>query len=156
MAGKKECLLTANGYIELEAELNDLRLNKRPEVIQAIKDARALGDLSENADYDSARNDQAQLEARIKELEYMLEHAKIIDAGNKDIVNVGTTVTIKYIEDDESDEYKIVGSLEADPLNNKISNESPIGAAIMGKKVGEIISVESPNGAYEVKIEKIA
>ena len=122
MAGKKECLLTANGYIELEAELNDLRLNKRPEVIQAIKDARALGDLSENADYDSARNDQAQLEARIKELEYMLEHAKIIDAGNKDIVNVGTTVTIKYIEDDESDEYKIVGSQEANPFMSKISN----------------------------------
>lgn len=156
MAGKKECLLTANGYLELETELNDLRLNKRPEVINAIKEARALGDLSENADYDSARNDQAQLEARIKELEYMLEHATIIEEGKKDKVNVGTTVTIKYIEDNETDEYKIVGSLEADPLNNKISNESPIGIAIMGRKAGEVIDVESPNGSYKVEIVSIA
>ncbi len=156
MAGKKECLLTANGYLELETELNDLRLNKRPEVINAIKEARALGDLSENADYDSARNDQAQLEARIKELEYMLEHATIIEEGKKDKVNVGTTVTLNYVDDDETDEYKIVGSMEADPLNNKISNESPIGVAIMGRKVGDIINVESPNGSYKVKIISIA
>lgn len=155
MAGKKECLLTAEGYLELENELNDLRLNKRPEVINAIKEARAQGDLSENADYDSARNDQAQLEARIKDLEYMLEHATIVSDTKKDIVNVGSKVKIKYVEDEEVEEYKIVGSLEADPLNKKISNESPIGVAIIGKKVGEIISVESPNGPYKVKIEAI-
>ena len=155
MAGKKECLLTAEGYLELENELNDLRLNKRPEVINAIKEARAQGDLSENADYDSARNDQAQLESRIKDLEYMLEHATIVSDTKKDAVNVGSTVKIKYVEDNEIEEYKIVGSLEADPLNKKISNESPIGVAIIGKKVGDVISVESPNGFYKVKIESI-
>ncbi len=156
MADKKECLLTANGYLELENKLNDLKLNRRPEIIKALKEARALGDLSENADYDAARNEQAQVESKIKEIEYMLEHAKIITEGEKNHVDLGTTVTISYLEDNEKENYKIVGSLEADPLNNKISNESPIGVAIMGKKVGDIISVESPNGAYEVKIVNIA
>lgn len=156
MADKKECLLTANGYLELENKLNDLKLNRRPEIIKALKEARALGDLSENADYDAARNEQAQVESKIKEIEYMLEHAKIITEGEKNHVDLGTTVTISYLEDNEKENYKIVGSLEADPLNNKISNESPIGVAIMGKKVGDVISVESPNGAYEVKIVNIA
>ena len=156
MTEKKEIFLTPEGYLEIENELNDLKLNKRPEVIQALQEARALGDLSENADYDAARNEQAKLEARIKELDYMLEHAKIADSKNKNIVTVGTTVTIDYVDDDESVEYKVVGSLEADPFNNKISNESPIGSAIMNRKVGEVISVDSPNGAYKVKITKIA
>ena len=156
MTEKKEIFLTPEGYLEIENELNDLKLNKRPEVIQALQEARALGDLSENADYDAARNEQAKLEARIKELDYMLEHAKIADNKNKNVVTVGTTVTIDYIDDDESVEYKVVGSLEADPFNNKISNESPIGSAIMNRKVGEVISVDSPNGAYKVKITKIA
>ena len=156
MTEKKEIFLTPEGYLEIENELNDLKLNKRPEVIQALQEARALGDLSENADYDAARNEQAKLEARIKELDYMLEHAKIADTTNKNVVTVGTTVTIDYVDDDESVEYKVVGSLEADPFNNKISNESPIGSAIMNRKVGEVISVDSPNGAYKVKITKIA
>ena len=156
MKNKKECLMTADGFIELEQELNNLKLNKRPEIIAALKDARAQGDLSENADYDAARNAQAELEGKIKELEYMLENAKIIDSSNKDTVNVGSTITICYIDDNEEEEYKIVGSLEADPLNNKISNESPIGKAVIGKKAGDTVSVESPNGAFEVKILKIA
>lgn len=156
MTDKKDIFLTPEGYLEIENELNDLKLNKRPEVIQALQEARALGDLSENADYDAARNEQARLEARIKELDYMMEHAKIIDNPTKNIVTVGTTVTIDYVEDDERVEYKVVGSLEADPSNNKISNESPIGSAIMNRKVGDIISVDSPNGAYKVKITKIA
>ena len=105
---------------------------------------------------DAARNEQAQLESRIKELDYMLEHAKIIDTKSKDKVSVGTTVTINYIDDDETEEYRIVGSLEADPLNNKISNESPIGVAIMNRKVGDVIDVESPTGSYKVKITEIA
>ena len=149
-------ILTAEGYIELEEELNELKTVKRPEVIKALKDARAQGDLSENADYDAARNEQAQLESRIKELDYMLEHAKIIDTKTRDKVSVGTTVTINYIDDDETEEYRIVGSLEADPLNNKISNESPIGVAIMNRKVGDVIDVESPTGSYKVKITEIA
>ena len=149
-------LLTAEGFLELETELNDLKINKRPEVIKALKEARALGDLSENADYDAARDAQAKLEGRIKELEYKLENAKIISNDSKDTVSIGSTVTISYIDDDETEEYKIVGSLEADPFNNKISNESPIGAAIIGKKVNEIVSVETPNGSFDVKIESIA
>lgn len=154
---KKEnvCVLTAQGYLELEAELNDLKQNKRPEVIKALQEARALGDLSENADYDAARNDQAQLEARIKELEYKLEHSQIADNKNSDVVNVGSTVVVAY-DDGEEDEYQIVGSLESDPFNNKISNESPIGKAIIGHKKNELCDVESPNGSYQVKIISIA
>ena len=156
MAQNQEILLTAEGYLELEQELNDLKLNKRPEVIKALKEARALGDLSENADYDAARDEQAKLEGRIKELEYKLEKATIMDNSTKDIVSIGSTVTIQYVEDEETEEYKIVGSLEADPFNNKISNESPIGAAIIGKKVSDVASVETPNGSFDIKIVSIA
>lgn len=156
MANKEEILLTAKGYAELEEELNDLRVNKRAENVLAIKEARSHGDLSENSEYDAARDEQAKIEARIQELEYKLEHAKIIDTKDKTSVNVGCEVTIEYIDDDETDTYSIVGSLEADPFENKISNESPIGHALMGAKVGEVISVEGPNGSYEVKVLKIA
>ena len=147
--------LTAEGYLELETELKELKEVKRPEVIKALKEARALGDLSENSDYDAARNDQAQLEGRIKELEYKLEHCNIAENHEDGVVAIGSVVTIEY-DDGEVDEYKIVGSLEADPFENKISNESPIGKAIMDKKVGDTISVESPNGSYDIKIVKIA
>ena len=148
--------LTPQGFLDLEAELNDLKLNKRPAVIQALQEARALGDLSENAEYDSARNEQAQVEGRIKELEFKLEHCQVMDGGNKDIVSVGSTVTIEYVDDDDTEVFSIVGSMEADPFENKISNESPIGKAILGKKVGDICDVPSPNGSYQVKIVKIA
>ena len=148
--------LTPQGFLDLEAELNDLKLNKRPAVIQALEEARALGDLSENAEYDSARNEQAQVEGRIKELEFKLEHCQVMDGGNKDIVSVGSTVTIDYVDDDDTEVFSIVGSMEADPFENKISNESPIGKAILGKKVGDICDVPSPNGSYQVKIVKIA
>ena len=113
-----------------------------------------MGDLSENADYDAARNEQAQLESRIKELEYKLEHCEIIDNKDKNVANVGSTIVIEY-EPDDFEEYKIVGSLEADPFNNKISNESPIGKAVIGHKAGEVVSVESPNGAYEVTLKSV-
>lgn len=156
MPGKKEIKLTANGYLEVENELNKLREEDRPRIIQAIKEARAQGDLSENADYDAARNEQAQVEARIKELEYMIEHAVIIEEAPKDVVGLGSTVEIEYVDDGDTDEYKIVGSLEADPFENKISDESPIGAALFGKKVGDIVKVPSPNGDYDVKIVKIS
>ncbi len=152
---KKEILLTTEGFLELETELNFLKTERRPAIIEAIKDARAQGDLSENADYDAARNEQAEVESRIAELEYMLANAKIISKVNSDVVNLGSTVVIEYVEDGEQEEYQIVGSMEADPFENKISNESPIGKAIINKKVGDIISVESPNGNYEIKIVKI-
>ena len=156
MANKDEILLTAAGYVELEEELNELRTTKREENIQAIKEARSHGDLSENSEYDAARDEQAKIEARIQELEYKLEHATIIDAADKSSVNVGCVVTILYVEDEEEETYSIVGSLEADPFENKISNESPIGAALIGKKVGDVIDVDGPNGSYKVKITKIA
>ena len=156
MSKDEKVYLTDEGFLELEQELNELKNVKRPAVIKALKEARALGDLSENADYDAARDEQAKIEARIQELEYMLEHAKIIEKASGDKVAVGTTVTVKYVDDDEEEEYSIVGSMEADPFENKISNESPIGKAIMDKKVGDTISVESPNGSYDIKIVKIA
>ena len=156
MRQKKEFLLTSEGFLELETELNNLKSVDRPRIIEAIKEARAQGDLSENADYDAARDEQAKIEARIQELEYMLEHAKIIEKVSGDTVSVGTTVTLQYIDDEDEEVYSIVGALEADPFENKISNESPIGKAIMDRKVGDIISVDSPNGSYDIKIVKIA
>ena len=156
MANKDEILLTAKGFAELEEELDELRTTKREENIQAIKEARSHGDLSENSEYDAARDEQAKIEARIQELEYKLEHATIIDSSNKDTVNVGCDVTILYVDDEEEDTYSIVGSLEADPFENKVSNESPIGAALIGSKVGDIIPVVGPNGTYDIKVLKIA
>ena len=150
---EKKIYLTQEGYDELKAELDHLINVKRPENIQAIKEARALGDLSENADYDAAKNDQAEIEGRIKKIEKMLENSEIIEKVNSDTVSLGSTVSIRYVDDeDEEDEYKIVGSQEADPFMSKISNESPIAQAIMNKKVGDIVKVESPNGIYEIEI----
>ena len=156
MTKKEEILLTAEGYAELEEELNDLRVNKRAENVQAIKEARSHGDLSENSEYDAARDEQAKIEARIQELEYNLENATIIDGSDKSKINVGCKVKILYVADKEEDEYTIVGSLEADPFENKISNESPIGAAIIGAKVGDIVSVNANGSSYVVKILEIA
>ena len=155
---QKEFFLTSKGYLELETELNYLKTDKRNEVLNSLKEARALGDLSENAEYDSAREEQGKLEARIKEVEYILEHATIIDDAQteKDKVTIGSTVSLQYDGDDEVEEYRIVGSQEADPFNNKISNESPIAMAILGKKVGDMAEVDSPNGTYKVKIVKVA
>lgn len=152
MSKEKELYLTQEGLDELRKELDELIQVKRPEVITALKDARAQGDLSENAEYDAARTEQAIVESRIKELEVMLERAVIITKVDTDVVSIGTKVTIEYVDDEEEEEYSIVGSSEADPFTNKISNESPIAKAIMGLKVGSVVSVESPNGKYDVKI----
>lgn len=152
---KDKIIMTAEGFLQAEEELNELKTIRRPEVIKALKEARAQGDLSENADYDAARNEQAQIEAKIQELEYKIEHAEIIDNKNKDIVNLGSVVTISY-DDGEIEEYKLVGSMEADPFENKISNESPLGVALLSHKIGDIVEVVSPNGGYNIKIEKIA
>ena len=153
---EKKIYLTQEGFEELKSELDILINVKRPENIQAIKEARALGDLSENADYDAAKNDQAEIEGRIKKIEKMLDNVEIIEKVSSDVVGLGTTVSIKYVDDeDETDEYKIVGSQEADPFESKISNESPIAKAIMNSKVGEVKKVESPNGEYEVEIVEI-
>ena len=152
MSEKKELYLTQEGSDEIKKELDELKLVKRPEVISALKDARAQGDLSENAEYDAARTEQAIVESRIKELEVMLERAVVITKVDTNVVSIGTKVTIEYVDDEEEEVYSIVGSKEADPFSNKISNESPIAKAIMGLKVGSVVSVDSPNGKYDVKI----
>jgi len=152
---KKEIFLTKEGLEEVQAELEDLKQNVRPEVISQIKEARAQGDLSENAEYHAARDRQGHVEARIKELEYIVDNATIIEEGKKDKVSIGSTVEIKYIDDDEIEEYSIVGSTEADPFENKISNESPIAIGIMGKKKGDKVTIESPNGNYDIEIVSI-
>ena len=152
----KEIYLTASGLKEIQDELDELKNVKRPEVITALKEARALGDLSENAEYDAARTEQALVENRIQELEAMIENVVLIENVDTDKVSIGTTVTIEYVGDNDTEAYSIVGSKEADPFNNKISNESPIAQAIMGKKTGDVVSVDSPNGKYDVKILKIA
>lgn len=157
-ANQKEVYLTQEGLDELKKELDNLINVRRPENIIAIKEARALGDLSENAEYDAARNEQAQIEARIQTVEKMLENVKIITKADTSKVSLGTTVAIKYVDDDddEGDEYKIVGSQEADPFESKISNESPIAQALLDHKVGDIVTVESPNGSYQVEIKAIS
>jgi len=151
----KKIYVTREGLEELKKELDYLINVRRPENITSIKEARALGDLSENADYDAARNEQAELEGRIKKLEKMLENIEIIEKIDTDKVSIGSTVSIKYVDDDDTDEYKIVGSQEADPFMSKISNESPIAKAILNKKVGDIVEVESPNGVYKIEITEI-
>ena len=151
----KKIYVTREGLEELKKELDYLINVRRPENITSIKEARALGDLSENADYDAARNEQAELEGRIKKLEKMLENVEIIEKIDTDKVSIGSTVSIKYVDDDDTDEYKIVGSQEADPFMSKISNESPIAKAILNKKVGDIVEVESPNGVYKIEITEI-
>lgn len=148
-------LLTKKGYEERVALLEELKVVRRKEVAQKLKEAREQGDLSENAEYDAARQEQAQTEARIKELESMIEHAVVIENVDTNEVSIGTRVTIEYVGDDDTEEYSIVGVKEADPFNNKISNESPIARAILGKKIGDIVSVDSPNGKYDVKIVAI-
>lgn len=152
MSNKKEVYLTEVGLAELKKELDYLKLEKRPEVINALKDARAQGDLSENAEYDAARNEQAIVEGKIAELEAMIENVVIIKDVKSDKVSIGTSVELKYLEDGETEVYAIVGSKEADPFANKISNESPIAKAIMGLSKGTVVSVDSPNGKYDVEI----
>ena len=155
---KEDLELTVEGKEKLEAELDELKNVKRPENVEALKDARALGDLSENAEYDAARNEQAVIEARIKELEMILENATIIDSSNitgKE-VSIGTEVTIAFDgDDDDTETYTIVGTKEADVFENKISTKSPIAIAIMGKKVGEVATVNCEAGDYQVTIKNI-
>ncbi len=153
---KKTIYLTEDGLKDLKDELDNLINEKRPANILAIKEARSLGDLSENADYDAARDEQAQIESRIQTIEKMLENVEIIKDVPKDVVGLGSTVAIKYVDDPtDTDEYKIVGSQEADPFEGRISNESPIAKALMSHKVGDIIAVDSPNGSYEIEITEI-
>ena len=152
-----EVYLTQEGYSEKEKHLEYLKSEKRQEVIEKLKTAREFGDLSENAEYDAARDEQAKLEAEIEMLEETLRVAKIVDPKSikRDKIAVGSKVKLLDIEFDEEVEYSIVGSLESNPNAGLISNESPIGRAIMGKKVGEMVFVETPAGKIEMKVLEI-
>lgn len=154
MAEKKN-ILTYEGLKALEDELQDLKVNRRKEVAVKIKEAREQGDLSENAEYDAAKDEQRDIELRIEEIEGVLKNAEVVVEEDVDVnvINVGCKVRLKDLEFDEEMEYKIVGSTEADCLNGKISNESPVGVALIGSKVGETIQVESQTGEmikYEI------
>ncbi len=153
MAEKKN-MLTYEGLKKLEDELQDLKVNKRQEVAQKIKEAREQGDLSENAEYDAAKDEQRDIEARIEEIEKILKNAEVIDEDEFDAetVNFGSEVTVLDKDLNEKVTYKIVGSTEADILKGKISNESPLGEALMKKKVGAKVVVEAPDGNFEYKI----
>ena len=155
MPNKNTVYLTEEGLQELQKELDTLINVKRPANIEAIKEARSFGDLSENSEYDAARNEQAQIEARVKELERMLENVSIIKEIKTDSVGIGNVVSVKYVDEDDEDEYRIVGSQEADPFEGKISNESPIAQALLDHKVGDTVTVESPNGTYDLVITEI-
>ena len=154
---EKKNLLTYAGLKKLEEELHDLKVVKRKEVAGKIKEAREQGDLSENAEYDAAKDEQRDIETQIAELEEILKNAEVIQDDNtdSDAVKMESTVVLHDIEFDEDIEYVIVGSSEADSLNNKISNESPLGAAMLGKKVGDIVKVEAPIGVVEYKIVSV-
>lgn len=153
----KETILTSAGLKKLEDELDNLRSVKRQEVAERIKVAISYGDISENSEYDDAKNEQAFVEGRIIELEKMIRTAKIIDhtAISKDIVALGSTVIVEDLELKEKETYVLVGTTEADPSENRISNESPLGAAILGQKVGTKVNVVTPTGTLVYKILKI-
>jgi transcription elongation factor GreA len=154
----KEIVLTKKGLDELKAKIEFLQNERRREVAARIKEAREFGDISENAEYDDAKNEQAMLEKQISDLEEKLRNARVIDAKSvdTDVVSVGVTVHVKDQKTDKSTKFKIVGSAEADPSESKLSNESPVGRALIGHKRGETVSVQVPRGpARKLKITKI-
>ncbi|MBO8172709.1 MAG: transcription elongation factor GreA [Bacillaceae bacterium] len=151
---EKEVILTPGGLKKLEEELEQLKSVKRREVAERIKEAISFGDISENSEYEEAKNEQAFIEGRIITLEKMLRNARVIQGDEVDIgvVSVGATVTLKDLEFGDEVEYTIVGSAESDPVNNKISNESPVGQALLGRKVGDVVDVNVPDGVIQYEI----
>ena len=155
MAEMKKNILTYEGLKALEDELHDLKVNRRQEVAQKIKEARELGDLSENAEYDAAKEEQRDIESRIEEIDKILKNAEVVvdeDFDPSNVINVGCTVKIRDLEFNEDLEYKIVGSTEANSLQGKISNESPVGKALIGAQKDETIEVETPAGIIKYLI----
>ncbi|MFB8834766.1 transcription elongation factor GreA [Clostridioides difficile] len=157
MEENKEFLLTQEGYDKLEEELENLKVVKRKEVAERIKVAISFGDLSENAEYDEAKKEQAQVEERILKLENMVRKAVIIDESKIElnVVTIGSIVKVKDLEFDEEVEYTIVGSTEADPYDGKISNESPVGKALLGRAAKEVVEVQVPDGVAKFEILEI-
>lgn len=154
---EKKFIMTYEGVQKLEAELEYLKSVKRPEITEKIKVALGYGDLSENSEYDEAKNDQAFTEGRILQLENMLKNAEVVDESEipSDIVSVGSKVRVKDFDFDEEVEYTIVGSAEADPMEFKISNESPVGAGLLGKKVGDMVEITVPDGVSKYEVLEI-
>nr|MBP3597876.1 transcription elongation factor GreA [Eubacterium sp.] len=157
MAEVKKNILTEDGLRALEEELQDLKVNRRQEVAQKIKEAREQGDLSENAEYDAAKEEQRDIELRIEEIDKILKNAELItdDDVDSSVINIGCKVKIRDMEFKEDMEYKIVGSTEANSLKGKISNESPVGKALIGAKKGQTVTVETPAGMLKYKILEI-
>jgi transcription elongation factor GreA len=154
----KEVILTPEGHEKLKEEIEYLSTEKRREVAQRIKTAREFGDIAENAEYDDAKNEQALLEHRIAQLEERLRNARVITKKeiSKDVVSIGSRVKLRDVDAKETIEYRIVGSAEANPMENKLSNESPVGKAIIGKKKGDTVEVAAPRGTLKFKIMDIA
>ena len=154
---EKSYPMTAEGKEKLQAELKNLKLVKRPEVIERIKVARSFGDLSENSEYDAAKDEQSHVEDRIAQVEDMLKYAQVVDADSVDPneVSIGKTVTYTEVGTDDAETYTIVGSDESNPLNGKISNDSPIAQALLGKKEGETVSITTPGGQFDVVINNV-
>ena len=150
----KDIFFTPEGLEKIENEIEYLKTVRRKEVSERIKVALGYGDLSENSEYDEAKNEQAQVEERIAKLEMMVRNAKIIDEKdlNTDVVNIGSNVKVREVESHEEDEYTIFGSAEADPLEGKISNESPVGSKLIGSRVGDVVEVEVPDGIIKYEI----
>ncbi len=157
MSGSKKYVMTYEGIKKLEDELEYLKTVKRREIMEKIKVALSFGDLSENSEYDSAKNEQAFVEGRIVQLENMLKNATIVDEEEipPGVVGIGSIVKVKDYDFDEEVEYLIVGSAEADPINNKISNESPVGKGLVGKKAGDVVEVQVPDGVSKYQILSI-
>jgi transcription elongation factor GreA len=156
-AVEKDVILTSEGYEKLKQQIEDLETNKRREVADRIREAREFGDITENSEYDDAKNEQALLEHRIARLKEQLRSARVIDPKDvpKDVVSVGTRVRVKDVDHGDVDTYEIVGSAESDPANSRLSNESPVGRALLGRKKGETVEVAVPAGAIRLKIMDI-
>jgi len=153
----KEVILTREGYEKLRKEIEHLSTEKRQEVAERIRIAREFGDIAENAEYDDAKNEQAMLEHKIATLEERLRDARVIEKSeiSKDVVSIGSTVRLRDVDANETVEYHIVGSAEANPAERKLSNESPVGKAIIGRKKGETVEVAAPRGTLKFKIMEI-
>ena len=154
---EKHVILTKEGKEKLEKELQELKTVRRKEVADRIKQAIDFGDISENSEYDDAKNEQAFIEGRIPELDMMLRNVQIIDEEitQADVISIGSTVSVRDIELDELETYRIVGTVEADPMQNKISNESPVGASLLGKRAGDIVNVPAPIGTIQYEIVEV-
>ncbi|TFB24887.1 transcription elongation factor GreA [Filobacillus milosensis] len=157
MAEEKSFYMTEEGKAKLEQELDELKTVRRPEVVERIKVARSFGDLSENSEYDAAKDEQAFVEARVAQVENMIRNAVIIenDDENSDVVQLGKSVKFIELPDGDEEEYQIVGSAESDPFEGRISNDSPMAQSLLGKKIGDQVTVQTPGGEIDVKIVEV-